>query len=105
VYCDHQPLKWLNKVSKPNTQLFNWSLRLSQYRFTIYYRPGKMNEEADCLSRNPNFELSAADQLATQILEKENISPAAVHWLSFDEVQQMQLDIPAPLPKKCTKEN
>src|SRR5699024_6327647 len=53
VVTDHQPLKWLKKISKPNTRIFNWSLRISQYQFTAEYRSGKKNKEADCLSRNP----------------------------------------------------
>ena len=53
VITDHQALQWLKNVKKPNSRLFNWSLRLSQYNFNIEFRPGKDNQEADCLSRNP----------------------------------------------------
>lgn len=53
VITDHQALRWLRNIKKPNSRLFNWSLRLSQYDFNVEYRPGKLNQEADCLSRNP----------------------------------------------------
>jgi len=53
VITDHQALRWLKKIKKPNSRLFNWSLWLSQYEFDIEYRPGRQNQEADCLSRNP----------------------------------------------------
>jgi len=43
----------LRNIKKPNSRLFNWSLRLSQYDFNVEYRPGRLNQEADCLSRNP----------------------------------------------------
>lgn len=53
IETDHQPLKWIMNHKKPNTRLFNWSMRLNQYKFTVKYVKGKENEEADCLSRFP----------------------------------------------------
>ena len=40
-------------VEKPNSCLFKWSLKLSQYDFVVDYQTGEFNVEADCLSRNP----------------------------------------------------
>jgi reverse transcriptase/RNaseH (fragment) len=53
VITDHQALKCLKNIKKPNSRLFNWSYRLSIYNFDIKYITGKDNTEADCLSRNP----------------------------------------------------
>ena len=53
IYSDHNSLRWLKSVKKPNSRLFNWSLKLSQYDFNIKYIPGKNNPESDCLSLNP----------------------------------------------------
>lgn len=53
IVTDHNALKWLKSIKKPNSRLFNWSLRLSQYNFDVIYQRGKFNVEADALSRNP----------------------------------------------------
>ena len=56
VVTDHQALKWLKDVKRPNSRLFKWSLKLSQYTFDVKYQSGKDNIEADLLSRNPVLE-------------------------------------------------
>jgi len=56
VITDHQALQWLGKIKKPNSRLFKWSLKLSQYDFNIQYNPGTQNVEADALSRSPVLE-------------------------------------------------
>ena len=53
VITDHSALQWISKIKKPNSRLFKWSLKLSQYHFEIRYRPGAQNVEADVLSRSP----------------------------------------------------
>lgn len=53
IITDHQALKWLSRIKKPNSRLFIWALKLSQYDFKIEYTKGSENLEADCLSRNP----------------------------------------------------
>ncbi len=52
VYSDHNCLKLLKSIKKPNSRLFNWLLKLSQYDFEIEYMRGNANLETDALSRN-----------------------------------------------------
>ena len=53
VYTDHKPLEWLMNIKEPTGRLMRWSLLLQEYDIAIGYRPGKMNQNADSLSRAP----------------------------------------------------
>ncbi len=53
VYTDHKPLENLKIKARTDEELGDLANFLSQFNFEIKYNPGKNNEEADCLSRNP----------------------------------------------------
>ncbi|GFX49644.1 transposon Tf2-11 polyprotein [Trichonephila clavipes] len=53
IHTDHAALQWLKSVKHLTGRLFRWSLKLSQYEYSIVYIKGKLNVEADMLSRNP----------------------------------------------------
>lgn len=54
LVTDHRPLTWLHKLKDPVSRLARWKIRLSEFDFTIVYKPGKNNVNADALSRNPS---------------------------------------------------
>lgn len=53
VVSDHQPLKWLFTVRDPAARLARWLISLEKYSFTISYKQGSKNGNADALSRWP----------------------------------------------------
>lgn len=46
----------MNVKARTDEELEDLTYYLSQYNFKIKYNPGKLNDEADCSSRNPVLE-------------------------------------------------
>lgn len=51
VISDHSALNGLLKSKKPTGIIARWIEILSEYQFKVIYRPGRVNESADFLSR------------------------------------------------------
>ena len=57
IVTDHHALEWLDRLKTDNARLTRWSLSLQPYHFTVTYRPGKCNGNADALSRRTSSPL------------------------------------------------
>lgn len=53
IATDHRPLVWLFSVKDPGSRLIRWRLKMEQYNYEIIYKPGRVNSNADYLSRIP----------------------------------------------------
>ncbi len=53
VYTDNNPLTFVLTTAELNATGHRWVAELADYNFTIRYRPGKNNSDADGLSRMP----------------------------------------------------
>lgn len=51
IETDHKPLQWLFSLKEPNSRLFRWKIKLSEYDYEIRYKKGAKNGNADALSR------------------------------------------------------
>ena len=65
ILTDHAPLQWLS-AQKMEGLLARWALAIQEYKFTIHYRSGHENGNADALSRRtyPDTHLVAATSQA-----------------------------------------
>ena len=64
IYCDHQPLQWLQKMKNPRGIYWRWLAELATYDFEIRYKPGKQVGAADGLSRSPHMEDPTTEEVA-----------------------------------------
>ena len=52
IQTDHRSLEWLDRLKESNGRLTRWSLSLQPFQFTVLYRKGRCNGNADALSRS-----------------------------------------------------
>ena len=80
IQTDHRPLVWLMSLKDPNSKLLRWKVKLDEYDFEIRYKEGKLNTNADALSRirSPTELIETREN----IFEKNN---NIVHCISNDK--------------------
>lgn len=75
VYTDNNPLTYVLTTAQLNTTTHRWIAELADFIFSIKYRPGKVNGDADGLSRMQYMETCSQEMepevitTVTQILQ------------------------------------
>ena len=77
IYTDHKPLKWLMNLNNPSSRLFRWKIRLEEFDYEVKYKPGKINTNADALSRIPvdTVKVNIVTRSQTQTQQSDNEKP------------------------------
>ena len=97
IRTDHEPLKWLLNLMDASGRLARWRLRLAEYDFNVEYRPGRVNNLADGMSRLPtegetktsiDEEIPCFVVLETTLEETDPISPMGLAGLFYDPDDQ-----------------
>ena len=80
VYTDNNPLTYVMKSATLNATGHRWIAELSNFNFTIKYRPGEQNVDADFLSRSPlhfeNYQKMCTDSVSQDTI---HITASAVN--------------------------
>ena len=105
VTTDHNPLTYILTSAKLDAAGHRWIAELGNYNFSIAYKPGKANIDADRLSRLVNREISEESIAATvqgyadeewhglvQSLSVDVQSTAHCHLLSTQEEKESLID-------------
>ena len=53
LITDHRPLVWLHNIKSLTSRLARWREKLRDYDYEVIHKPGRVNSNADALSRNP----------------------------------------------------
>ena len=69
VVTDHAALQHFHHAKTKNPKLARWALLLSNYDFQIKYRPGKVHNNADGLSRSRQADAPPDQGLDVEALE------------------------------------
>ncbi len=74
VVTDHKSLETLKTAQQRNRNQYRWALKLAEFEFEIYYRPGRQNGVADCLSCcHGDEEFDSAEVVLQQNDEGEDV--------------------------------
>ena len=100
VYTDNNPLTYVLSTAKLNAVGLRWVSELADYNFTIKYRPGRVNVDADYLSRNAQ-DIDLFTKQCTESCSKDNIDSIVNAAVSVDVVTDISVDC-LSLPGKET---
>jgi hypothetical protein len=61
IQTDHANLKWLETTAPTKGRLSRWAMRLSEYEYDMWHKPGKENNPPDALSRDQPRDSAGAE--------------------------------------------
>jgi hypothetical protein len=82
-------------VKDPSSRLLRWRLLLEEYDFTIVYKAGKRNVNADALSRNPTV-MIASKEKQKKILKEMHECPIGGHQGVQRTYERLKLYVTLP---------
>lgn len=98
IITDHKPLKWLISLKEPNSRLIRWKLKLEEFEYEVVHKQGKMNTNADALSRvqiNTNETKFLSDEQAPGTPELiDDILSLIGNVSDIPDVENLDLDPP-----------
>lgn len=107
VYTDNNPLTYVLSTAKLNATGHRWVAQLADFNFSIKYRPGRYNADADGLSRMP-LDIDTFMQQCTEEISQEAISASVegvsvqkgipLAWVSAVKVEMLSLLADSPPP-------
>ncbi|KAL4126715.1 hypothetical protein QTP88_010924 [Uroleucon formosanum] len=71
----HRALVWLFNLKDPGSRLTRWRLKLEEHQYTIHYKPGTNNTNADALSRI-NQVVTRSSKAAENSKHPDNTDPS-----------------------------
>ena len=109
VFTDNNPLTYVLTTAKLNAVGLRWVNELADFDFSIKYRPGKENTDADYLSRRP-LDIAQLKKRCTESIDRQCMDAVVsgvreVQGVTINRVAVEQLELRGdPLEPVSTKE-
>jgi hypothetical protein len=88
VFSDHERLQRFTSSQQLTRRQYRWLVKLSDFNFKIYHRPGRLSGKPDALSRRPDYTMVKGDALHQgnylQIFERVEIDTLCVGLIDGD---------------------
>lgn len=102
VYSDNNPLTYVLTSAKLNATGSRWVAELADFHFTIKYRPGKENIDADSLSRMP-LEVGTMMEQCTEELSSDCVE-ATIQAVEVQDLAMSWTAMSSPYdPTECAE--
>ncbi|KAK6169383.1 hypothetical protein SNE40_020449 [Patella caerulea] len=92
VYTDNNPLTYILTTAKLDATGHRWLAALTNYNFSIRYRAGKKNMDADALSRNVKDDFIEVNQDVVEAIKNIDLEDGYIQTVSMSH--QVVPDIP-----------
>ena len=95
IVSDHRPLQWLQTFKDETGRLGRWSIMLANLKYSIKYRPGRVHENADFLSRIPINSVRAAteeDKIMLREQKKDSLCKDITGYLENGTLSEKNAD-------------
>ena len=105
VHSDHAALRWLMDIEEPSGRLMCWRLRLSELDFQVEYKKGKLNTQADALSRLATDGETTDDidvDIPCLMTVADQAHPLWIRDVIDDEYDELLAAEPLPTPEVLT---
>ena len=100
VYTDNNPLTYVLSTAKLNATTHRWIAELADFRFSIKYRPGRVNRDADGLLQMP-LDMEHYIHTCSQEMEPEVIR-TGTQALQLESHKREPWLCPATITAACT---
>jgi len=91
AFTDCSPLKAMSTTKHSSRRWVRWAGIIAEFDIDIHYRPGRVNSNADALSRSPIETGCNVSQVSSTVIEGQ-VEESSIAKAMLDEIVSLQLE-------------